>query len=255
MKRKIIGSPRQLPSSVGSMSSNKSMQLPPIISDDEVSLQLPPHISDDEVSLQLPRCTGDHESPTNSELPLSIHTENAEDCKEDNSMGSDSDCSCSEDVNGLTFPASQGTDDEGMNGFDDANDPEPRMTPNTSIRQGRSTPNISIRQGRWIVLTLCASRTLEQWTNMETEEVRIYDYQMPAIPWPRRQKLRNWLDVSTVSLTWNWRHGYRCVRDRELMRARQLNEREAFGGAELAAVHYDLFECAAAKHCDLRTLT
>ena len=107
MKREIIGSPRQLPSSVGSMSSNKSMQLP--------------------------RCTGDHESPTNSELPLSIHTENAEDCnedvpieddREDNSMGSDSDCSCSEDVNGLTFPASQGTDDEGMNGFDDANEPD-----------------------------------------------------------------------------------------------------------------------------------
>ena len=206
MKRKYWGSPWQLPSSMGSDSSSESKQLPTSINDDEVSF--PPSISDEE-------------SPPHSELPLSIHTENAEDCKEDNSMGSDSDCSCSEDVNGLTFPASQGTDDESMNGFDDANDPEPRMTPNTSIRQGRSTPNISIRQGRWIVLTLCASRTLEQWTNMETEEVRIDDYQMPAIPWPRRQKLRNWLDVSTVSLTWNWRHGYRCVHDRELMRARQ----------------------------------
>ena len=68
MKRKLIRSPWQLPSSVGSESSTESKQLPPSINDDEVSL--PPSISDEE-------------SPPHSELPLSIHTENAEDCNED----------------------------------------------------------------------------------------------------------------------------------------------------------------------------
>ena len=81
------------------------------------------------------------------------------------------------------------------------------------------------------------------------------DFHVPDIPLPKRQKLRSWLDIGSFMLTWDWRNGYRCFCDRELMRARQLNEREAFGGAELAAVHYDLFEFAAAKHCDLCTLT
>ena len=94
MKRKLIRSPWQLPSSVGSESSTESKQLPPTINDDEVSL--PPSISDEE-------------SP-HSELPLSIRTENAEygnedvpieDDRADNSIGSDSDCRCSEDMKHL----------------------------------------------------------------------------------------------------------------------------------------------------------
>ena len=96
-------------------------------------MQLPSSISDDEMSRQLPPCTGDHESPINSELPLSVHTNKAdtynegspiEDCRDDNSIGSDSDFPCSQEIDGLNFAASLGTDDEGMNGFDDANDPD-----------------------------------------------------------------------------------------------------------------------------------
>ena len=91
---------------MGSDSSSESKQLPTSINDDEVSF--PPSISDEESPSH--SVSAEYESPTAPYEALRI--------------GSDSDGRCSEDMDDLRLPVSQGADDEGINVFDDAKEPD-----------------------------------------------------------------------------------------------------------------------------------